>query len=571
MGNEGAAGARLERGKWLALIAALLGWMFDGFEMGLFPVVARPALFGLISAQHDAVEFVDGKGNHLTIKDREGKEHTHPLAADAQVFGPDGTESKLEDIRNVQRIRVTLREGAPVEVARVEVVDNLLGALFTFWNALVNTSFLIGAATGGVLFGWLGDRVGRVRAMSLSILTYSLCSGLAGFTSAPWQMVPIRFLAALGMGGEWSLGVALVMEVWGGRSRALLAGLIGAAANAGYFLVAALSMVLGSLRQGLSELGLSQSWVDWRLLMVCGAVPALLTFFVRLFVPESANWEKEKKRGATSSWASRDLLTVLAGVVVCAGLLLVWVAVGSLALRIAATAVALALVAGLYLFPIYRYLDRSGEPLESRNRILRTMLLAALISGVPLLATWGAVQWGPAWADKLREQAVKSNPDLADTARYWKEQTQIVSALGAIVGCIAGALLAGWAGRRIAYCVLCASSLGAVLLFYRTNTTVDGMFLLTAFLAGATSAAFYGWLPLYLPELFPTRVRATGQGFGYNFGRIIAAIGVLQLPVLLGKSPDDFARACSMLAFIYLLGLVVIWFAPETRGKALPE
>ena len=106
--------------------------------------------------------------------------------------------------------------------------------------------------------------------------------------------------------------------------------------------------------------------------------------------------------------------------------------------------------------------------------------------------------------------------------------------------------------------------------FYLGNDTVDTQFLATAFLAGAFSAAFYGWLPLYLPELFPTRVRATGQGFGFNFGRIIAAVGVLQVPVLMGQ-PPDYARACSGLAFIYLLGLAVIWLVPETRGKPLPE
>jgi hypothetical protein len=126
--------------------------------------------------------------------------------------------------------------------------------------------------------------------------------------------------------------------------------------------------------------------------------------------------------------------------------------------------------------------------------------------------------------------------------------------------------------------MLCLGSLGSVLLFYRGNAAWGGhwggpislTFLMTACLMGGFSAAFYGWLPLYLPELFPTRVRATGQGFGFNFGRIIAAIGVLQVPVLMGK-PPDYAVACSSLSVIYLLGLAVIWLAPETRGKPLPE
>jgi SHS family sialic acid transporter-like MFS transporter len=488
------------RGQWLALVAALLGWLFDGFEMGLFPVVARPALENLL------------KRSHSVVND-----------------------------------------------------DNV-----ALWFSFINASFLIGAATGGVVFGWLGDRIGRVRAMSLSILTYALCSGVGGFVSAPWHMVVVRFYAALGMGGEWSLGVALVMEVWGGRSRALLAGLIGAAANVGYLFVAVLSISLGSFRSTLSSWGLPDDWVEWRLLMVCGALPALLTFFIRLFVPESQSWEREKQRGATSSWASRDLLAVLGGVGVCAGLLAVWQKTEGLALHIAATLLALLLVACCYLYPIFGYLTRSGEAPEVRSAIIRRMLLAALISGVPLLATWGAVQWASAWAHKLGTDAVKAGTATADTVRYWKEYTQFASALGAIFGCLGGALLAGWIGRRIAYVFLCVTSFGAVVWFYKGNTTFDAMFLLTAFLAGGFSAAFYGWLPLYLPELFPTRVRATGQGFGFNFGRIIAAVGVLQVPVLMGK-PPDFSRACSLLAFIYVAGLFVIWLAPETRGQPLPD
>src|SRR2546429_1714932 len=130
--------------------------MFDGLEMGLFPLVARPAL----------VELLGGSN------------------------------------------------------------DKAIGR----WFAVASAGFLVGAATGGVLFGWLGDRIGRVRAMTLSVLTYAVFSGLCGFTNAPWQIAVLRFLSAVGMGGEWSLGVALVMEIWPERSRALLAGLIGAAA-----------------------------------------------------------------------------------------------------------------------------------------------------------------------------------------------------------------------------------------------------------------------------------------------------------------------------------------------------
>src|SRR5262249_60635119 len=119
-------------------------------------------------------------------------------------------------------------------------------------------------------------RLGRVRARSLAILTYGLCSGLGGLAAAPWQMVVIRFVAALGMGGEWSLGVALVMEVWAGRSREWLAGLIGAAANVGFGLVALLSLGLGTLRPWLGAPGPGPGRGEWRPLARRRAPPALL-------------------------------------------------------------------------------------------------------------------------------------------------------------------------------------------------------------------------------------------------------------------------------------------------------
>src|SRR5690349_16859715 len=240
----------LARGQWMALTAALLGWMFDGLEMGLFPLVARPALRDLLNVTDD------------------------------KVIG--------------------------------------------LWFSVATAGFLVGAATGGVLFGWLGDRVGRVRAMTLSVLVYALFSGACGFATAAWQVAVLRFVASLGMGGEWSLGVALVMEVWPNRSRAFMAGLIGAAANVGYLLVSLVSLVLAksitSVHDGLLNAGLSQPCVEhltanqgWRLMMILGIVPAMLTFFIRLFVPESEKWQEEQQRGTTSQWATADLLAVLFG------------------------------------------------------------------------------------------------------------------------------------------------------------------------------------------------------------------------------------------------------------------
>src|SRR6476659_6157026 len=179
-------------GKWLALAAALLGWMFDGAEMGVFSLVGGKAMEALMP----------------------------------------GVPKGERDL----------------------------------WFNIIMASFLVGAATGGVLFGWLGDRIGRVRAMTLSVLTYALFTGLCGFAGSAWQIGVLRFIASLGMGGEWSLGVALVMEVWPNKSRAFMAGLIGAAANVGYLLVGivglALLSIIGGLRDSMLAIGLPEGWVE---------------------------------------------------------------------------------------------------------------------------------------------------------------------------------------------------------------------------------------------------------------------------------------------------------------------
>lgn len=497
-------GVAVTRGQWLALTAAILGWLFDGLEMGLFPLVARPALMDLLGVTAE---------------------------------GPVG-----------------------------------------LWLGVMIAGFLVGAATGGVLFGWLGDRLGRVRAMTLSVLTYTLFTGLCGIAADVYQLFFFRFIASLGMGGEWSLGVSLVMEVWPNRSRGWLAGLIGASANIGFTMIAVVSLglagVIGSLEAGLRGLGLPDPWVSslvansgWRVLMLLGAAPALLTFFIRLFVPESERWLEEHSRGTTSHWAARDLLGVLIGA--CGPLLMVylWAWEHSLQVRLIGTAAGFGLALGGYLFPVYRFLQRSGAAhhahAQETTGILVRMLLGACLSGVALLGTWGSLQWAPTWADELTR-----NTAANVTARA---HTQIASGIGAIIGTILAAIVGDLLGRRITYTLLCLGALTSALAFFRL-TEYGPLFLGAVFVAGGMTASFYGWLPLYLPELFGTRVRATGQGFAFNFGRILAAIGALQTGFLMKEVfGGNYPKACSTMSLIYLVGLLIIWFVPETKGKPLPE
>ncbi len=506
--------AKFQRGAIPALIAAILGWLFDGFEMGLFPLIGQPALQDLLP---EATPIVRGQ-----------------------------------------------------------------------WFTVIIAVFLVGAATGGVFFGWLGDKLGRVRAMSLAIFTYAIFTGLCAFVTAPWQFAGLRFIASLGMGGEWALGVALVNEIWGNRNRAWIAGMIGAAANVGFLLTGLLSLKLNeSIAQVTSFLGMigvGQETADyllhnraWRFLAISGAAPAIIIFFIRLFVDESPKWLEEKNSGRTSHWAAIDLLGVFVAAV--SALVVIWSwspmsPVGGTGAFLI-TIIGLVVVLWGFLLPLRRYLGRIGDSGQStpadRALIMKHLLLGSVLAGIALMGTWGSTQQAARWASGLVPPG--SFPII--------EHTVITTALGAITMAFVAAIAADRFGRRSTYTGLCLLSLASALLFFQTNNfaadgNVGSWFYLTTFLIGGITAAFYGFFPLYFPELFPTSVRATAQGFCYNIGRLLAAIGSLQLANLTGLFSREgtsilqsTANAFSVLSCIYLVGVVVIWLAPETKGKPL--
>ena len=412
---------RLSRGQWLVLIAAMLGWLFDGYELGLFPVIARPALQDVLR----------------TLQ--------HPVVTDGQVG---------------------------------------------LWMGRITACFLIGAAAGGILFGWLGDRIGRVRAMALSILTYSLVTGLGYFAQNGWELGAVRAVSSLGMGGQWALGVALIMECWPEKWRPLLAGVMGAASNIGILLVSMVARVHAVTPQ------------SWRWMLFVAALPAFLVVFVIVFTPESDRW-----RTATKHLTMSPLREVF------------------------------------------------GPEMRQRT------LLGIAFASIALIGTWGSVQWMPLWADKM---AGIGHPDA-------KATTQILLAFGAIVGSLGAPFVGARFGRRPAYFFLCLTSLVLCGILFHAITEYGSIFLALTFAVGAATASFYGWFPLYLPELFPTRIRATAQGTCFNSGRVFAALGAITQGSLIGYFGGSYARAGGVVTLIYLLGMVLIWLAPETKGQPLPD
>jgi hypothetical protein len=219
-----------------------------------------------------------------------------------------------------------------------------------------------------------------------------------------------------------------------------------------------------------------------------------------------------------------------------------------------------------FLFPVQMYLRRAIEAgkvsAEERRTVIARLLLGAGLSGVALLGTWGSLQWAAKWAGDL----TKGKPEL-----HAPEFTQLSLALGAVVATILAALTADKIGRRPTYALLCLGSIASLVWFYQGNAEYGPMFLVAAFVAGGVTAAFYGWFPLYLPELFRTSIRATSQGFAYNFGRVLAAIGTLQTAQVMGLFDGSFPKAGTALSAIYLIGVALVWLGPETKGRPLPE
>lgn len=412
------------RTQWMVLVAAFLGWLFDGYEMGLFPVIARPALKDILGA---------GAG------------------------------------------------------------DEAIG----WWMGIATAAFLLGAACGGAIFGWLGDRIGRVKSMALSILVYSLVNGLGWFATEAWHLAGVRFLSALGMGGQWSLAVALVMECWPERWRPMLAGAIGAAANVGFLLVG----VTARLHHVTPE--------SWRWMMLVAAAPAFLVVFVMLAVPESQKW----RDAVASSGNVQPLREVF------------------------------------------------GPALRKKT------LLAITFASIALIGTWGSVQWLPVWANQM----VTATGADAVAAGEATANVHMIQALGAITGAFVAPLLGARLGRRLSFFLICLASVVVCAITFRGCDTYSNSFLVLAFSMSVATASMYGWFPLYFPELFPTRVRATGQGVSYNSGRVLAAVGALTQGQLVAAFGGSYAQAGAVVSMIYALGLVLIWFAPETKGKPLPD
>ncbi len=382
-------------------------------------------------------------------------------------------------------------------IASLSVSKSLLGAAFTptlggDWFAYFTASLMLGAAVGGIALGSMGDRVGRTKAMGISILTYSVFATMGAYARTQEQMLVLRFLVGLGVGGLWPNGIALVAECWSGASRPLVSGTMMAGLNAGILLLSQLA------RQW------SVTPDSWRWLFQFAGIPALLGLAVLIFLPESPQWQAAQGLEKRKATPLRDLFS---------------------------------------------------------PELRRFTLLGILLSAIPMVGAWAASKWMIPWADKA---AGAGNPGYkAATQGWW--------ALGAVLGSLIGAQLASWLGRRLSYFLISIATLAATIAMFQFTAPLSPSFHAIVFVQGLVATLFFGWLALYLPELFPTRVRATGSGLAYNSGRFATAAGVLLAGMLFSGLGGDYPRVGTICACIYGLGIIAIWWAPQSSQPSLHD
>ena len=396
-------------------------------------------------------------------------------------------------------------------MVRQASLKDLLGpgaskAEISAWSGTLTSVFLIGWAVGGFVFGALGDRLGRAKTMAITVLIYAGFTGLNGFVHDPYTYAVCRFFTALGVGGEFAAGAALVAEVFPARSRPMALGTLQALSAVGNMMAAVITLSLSDAGPGY-----------WRWAFFIGVLPAILVFFIRRVVKEPESWEGAKEKARQEN-----------------------LAVGS--------------ILGLFQSPVLR-----------RNTVAGTLLAIAGVGGL-----WGVSVWLP----DLIGLAFPAKTG-ADLTRF-KGYVGLVQQSGALIGMISYAAISERVGRKPALLgafVLAFCAVQGTFHFVRDAPSAFGW----AFVLGLCALAPFSAYAVYFPELFPTRLRTTGVGFCYNCARLVAAaapflLGNLAAHYDIASIPGSGLRvAASIVAFVYVFGLVGLFFAPETRGKPLPE
>ncbi len=406
-------------------------------------------------------------------------------------------------------------------LARLPAMRDLLGrgatgAFITAQAGYATSIFMIGWALGGVVFGVLGDRIGRVRTMIATILFFTVFTGLSVFAVGVWDFNLYRFLCGLGVGGQFAVGVAMVAETMPDRARPYALGTVQAFSTVGNMMAALSGILLGRLEQSGVIAG------AWRYLFLVGALPAPLALVVFRKLKEPEQWLKaraEKKKLGSF----RELLLT--------------------------------------------------NPRWRRNAIAGLLLAFAGVVGL-----WGIGFFSPDLLRPVLERSFRaqglSGAELAGKVTIWIGVTSLVQNFGAFFGVHAFTWLSQYLNRRKAFAISFVAAMGMTAFTFWNLKTIGDIFWMIP-LMGFTQLALFGGYAIYLPELFPTRLRSTGTSFCYNVGRLAAAAGPFTLGLLTSRvfagHAEPMRYAGVTMCLVFLVGLAALPFAPETKGQPLPE
>jgi MFS family permease len=429
----------LNRSQWKALIAANLGWTFDGFEVFALILTVGVALHQLLD---------------------------------------------------------------PSEYPRIPAYAGAVIAITVF-----------GWAIGGLLGGVLADYLGRKRSMTLTILAYSLLTGVSALSWDWLSFAVFRFLVGLAIGSEWATGASIMAELWPAKAR----GKGGAFLQSGY--------PIGSILASGVWLAIGTSGPDaWRYMYLIGVLPALIVFWIRRNIPESPRWEESNRR-RRAAYDLRRQGTALHGE-----------------------------DAALVRFTL---VDVFAEP-AVRARLFLTFVMSLSVT----IGYWGVSTFVPSYVGSVATAA-------GLPAQRWAALAGLVQNLGALIGFASFGFLADAFGRKpttILFYLMCLILTPIVYLWVQDIHVL--LFALVVY--GFFIQGVFSWTPIWLPELFPTRMRATAAGFIFNAPRLISAIAPLIAGALI-VSLGGYGKAATIIGLFYILGLIAVPFLPETKGKPLPE
>src|SRR5687768_747341 len=403
-------------------------------------------------------------------------------------------------------------------LARVPAMKELLkpGQNPQEYGAYATSIFLLGWATGGLAFGVLGDRIGRAKTMMWTILIYSLCTGLSALSRGFWDFAFYRFITGLGVGGEFAVGVALLAEVMPARARPYTLSVLQALSAVGNISAALIGMLFGHLEES-GAIGSS-----WRWMFVVGALPALLALVIRARLKEPEMWTAAKKAGTAR--------------------------LGS-------------------------YSELFSSPVWRKNAFIGLGLAFAGVVGL-----WGIVFFSIDLTRSVVRQIFEtqglSPAEISGKATFWAGVASMMLNLGAFFGMYVFGVTTQKIGRRPTFAItFVAAMVTTAFVFWKMDSFSD-IFWMFPIMGFCVLSLFAGYA-IYFPELFPTHLRSTGTSFCYNVGRFVAASGPTVLGLLTSKVyagyPEPMRYAGVTMCLIFLLGLFVLPFAPETRGQPLPD